>query len=88
MKVNPSLWTYDTLEGCCDRFYGWDTASCMGEENSFIGLYYPNWDDIENVGCLSDGKAPSYMKNNAAVWLYDSIESCKFHGLPLSFYAL
>jgi len=39
MILDPSLWLYDSLEGCCDRYFsGWNKNKCMNERGS--GFWY------------------------------------------------
>jgi len=39
MDLDPSLWLYDSLEGCCDRYFsGWNKNKCMNKRGS--GLWY------------------------------------------------
>ena len=41
MRLNPSLWTYDNLEDCCERYYSWD-QDCVansggGDDTTYTG---------------------------------------------------
>ena len=50
MRINPTQWLSNSLEGCCDKYYsGWNKNKCMNEEGS--GLWYV---DHENNRCVVD----------------------------------
>jgi len=39
MKMFPKWWLYDSLEGCCDKYYyGWNKPKCMNDGGS--GLWF------------------------------------------------
>ncbi|KAL3786559.1 hypothetical protein HJC23_006809 [Cyclotella cryptica] len=42
MQLNPSTWLYNSLEECCDRYYGaWNKNKCMNKQGS--GLWYVDY---------------------------------------------
>eukprot|EP00985_Skeletonema_marinoi_P006405 scaffold2771_cov198-Skeletonema_marinoi.AAC.3 len=51
----------------------------MVAAESKSGKWYPNWmanDESHKLTCSNDGREPTYMKNNAADYLFDSQEAC------------
>lgn len=90
MTKNPSSWMYETLDACCERYYGWDTIGCKlrnaeatlvsGSISSDLdptdSLYFPDWGITDT--CINDGSAPSYMKKQHSIWMYESqVECCQ-----------
>jgi len=81
-------WLYETLDSCCQRYFGWDEAGCKVRhaETTLVsgtipatvdpteGLYFPDWERTDT--CINDGTAPPYMKKAADLWMYDTLREC------------
>lgn len=86
MKLAPSSWLYDDLEGCCDRYFGgWNKNKCMGEGGS--GLWYVDYssdkcvvDCEEGSGAICGGLA--HLDPDE---LYQDPRSCCENKLPWVF---
>lgn len=87
MNRNPSSWMYETLDSCCQRYYGWDVVGCelRNAEETLVsgaisaleptdGLYFPDWGRTDT--CINDGTAPPYMKQQSSTWMYESLTDC------------
>ena len=79
MRRNPAGWIFDTIETCCDRYFGW-SPDCVTNSGGISGpdltadLYYADWEQSNT--CVSDGNAPGYMKSNPEVWMFDTLLDC------------
>merc|ERR1712111_106592 len=40
------------------------------------GIWYPDWQSSTNTYCVQDGNQPSYMDNNSANYLFNSLKDC------------
>lgn len=87
MNRDYSKWLYEDLEGCCQRYYGWDVVGCKlrNAEATLVSgsvvtldstedLYYPDWGKTDT--CVQDGEAPPYMKKQAQLWMYSTLIDC------------
>jgi hypothetical protein len=74
MTSNPMSYLFAQRSDCCSEHYEWNYADCMGTSPSSSNLYYPYWDDNENV-CKNDNNAPLFMIQNP-IWLHSDLESC------------
>ena len=81
MKKNGGYYE-STLQACCNRWFLWDVATCLGDSNYGVTLsgFYPNWNSVGStiVKCLNATEVtpPGYMLSNPSKWLYDSAPSC------------
>jgi len=60
---------------CCDKHYNYDLAACMGKSSTVALGYYPDWSQTESK-CVKDANVPDYMRQKAATYIFDDIESC------------
>ena len=57
MRINPTEWLSNSLEGCCDKYYsGWNKNKCVNEEGS--GLWYVNHENNQCVVDCEQGNGP------------------------------
>ena len=57
------------------RHYNYDLAACMGKSSTVALGYYPDWSQTESK-CVKDANVPDYMRQKAATYIFDDIESC------------
>lgn len=88
MNRNGGTWLYETLESCCQRYYGWDQAGCKlrnaeatlvsGSLSSIVDatdiLFFPDWERTDT--CINGGTAPPYMKAQSSIWMYSTLSGC------------
>jgi len=82
MRSDPSKWLYDTIESCCERYYGWDYDTCVvGSGGSSATTSTETWyvnqkDEICQQDCPTSAGAT--CGGNAKKWdtLYPTVESC------------
>ena len=74
---------HETLEECCQRYYHYDIATCMGSNLNVADIegFYPVWSDNTGeykIQCMSTCGAlpPKYMLNDPQFWIDDDIETC------------
>jgi hypothetical protein len=86
MVQNPSNFIFSDKASCCAEHYSWNEASCLGgiggtsishstATASSGKKYYADWTSGDET-CKNDGKAPEYMINNEATWLWDQLADC------------
>ena len=81
MKLT-GIWYETTLEACCERFYGWDVFTCLGNSGADTsGLATNMWRvNYEDLTCVQDCPASSGATcgGHANSWetLFDSAEDC------------
>lgn len=78
MRTNPKgIYLFDDLKSCCEKYFSWDMASCVGPSigTKYSDLYYPDWEG-DNEGCLNNGMAPSYMMTNPSAWMHKTLREC------------
>ena len=77
MTANPSAYMSSTLDKCCATYFGWNYDACMGDKRGVCvhSLWYPDWEG-SHTGCVSDGNEPSYMTNNAVIYLFATLTDC------------
>jgi len=88
MNRDHESWLYGNLISCCQRYYGWDVVGCIqrnaeatlvsGTISSIVDptdiLYFPDWERTDT--CINGGTAPAYMKDEANLWMYESLLDC------------
>lgn len=86
MELNPEGWLFETLEGCCERYYGgWNYNKCMNIKGS--GLWYVSH---LNGRCVTDckegqGATCGGLANPVSDDLYADPRSCCIADLPWVF---
>ncbi|EJK64824.1 hypothetical protein THAOC_14401, partial [Thalassiosira oceanica] len=76
MTLAPLTWMETTLEGCCEKYYGWMLNECKGTSGGApSGLWYPDWAGQDDT-CKNDGNEPEYMASNPIAWMKSSKQDC------------
>lgn len=89
MELNPEGWLFDSLEGCCNRYYeGWHFNLCMNIKGS--GLWYVSH---LNGKCVTDceegqGRTCGGLAELLSDQLYGDPRSCCVADLPWRFVEL
>jgi len=58
MGLNPSLWIFDNIDSCCQRYYNWNVAGCVfksGDDTTSVATsdwYVNNMNEICQQDCL------------------------------------
>ena len=83
MALAPSLWLYDDLEGCCDRYYiGWNKPHCMNAVGT--GKWFVDW---AHSKCVADCEVSIYYYYRflSVITCMDDIRtySCRHSTSPL-----
>ncbi|KAL7463373.1 hypothetical protein ACHAXS_003747 [Conticribra weissflogii] len=81
---NGNVWTYDSLEECCARFFpGWNYNKCVNPNGSGSNYFYVDW---INEHCVKDCIGPAPCGGLAEAWdhLYERSTDCcaKLPGIP------
>lgn len=88
MRANPSAWVFNTLAGCCARYFSWNQASCLASGGTTVtgtanatNLWFPDWENTSpnNFRCLQDTNTtnpPEYIANNPTSWLRSTVNDC------------
>jgi len=79
MLSNANYFLSNSIEECCEKFYGWRYFACTGTRPELTnGEYYPNWSGSgsSTATCLNDSKMPDYMLTNQAWYLSTTLEKC------------
>ncbi|KAL7485151.1 hypothetical protein ACHAW6_010776 [Cyclotella cf. meneghiniana] len=72
----PGNYLFNTKKDCCQKYYSWNYAECVGEEDAGSGEnWYVDWTSGDDT-CKNDGKAPKYMIQQAELWLFELQEDC------------
>lgn len=65
MLSNADYFLSNSIEECCEKFYGWKYFACTGARPVLThGEYYPNWSGSGTATCEKDDKMPGYMLSN------------------------
>ncbi|KAL7533669.1 hypothetical protein ACHAXR_006666 [Thalassiosira sp. AJA248-18] len=74
MRNNPSMWLYDDVEKCCERFFNYELGECINESTVASGgnattagsnEWYPNWGERK---CAQDCIGSSPCGGLAKAW--------------------
>ena len=86
MTQNPADYMFNSKKDCCNQYYFWMVAECMGGAKARSGsFWYADWTSGDNTNtCKNDGEVPDYMTANKSMWLYENQEDCcKFIGISI-----
>lgn len=79
MTANPDIWMYDDQAGCCNRYFLYNLADCLGTSAVASNKYFPDWSNGgDDNGCKQDtaaNPAPQYMQDSN-VWFFDTLDAC------------
>jgi hypothetical protein len=91
MRQDPSSWIYPDVDSCCERYYNYAQDECIiasgGTAPVAVSKWYPAWAKEGNDSkCIFGADAPSYMKIQAAIWLYDDASACceRYYGYAMN----
>ena len=75
MTENSVVYLFSTKRDCCEEHYSFSLEKCLGTSAGTSGRkYYPDW--LGDNTCKNNGAAPTYMVQNPAMWLSDTLEAC------------
>mmetsp|Transcript_17359 Transcript_17359/g.27209 ORF Transcript_17359/g.27209 Transcript_17359/m.27209 type:complete len:182 (+) Transcript_17359:825-1370(+) len=81
MLSNANYFLSNSIEECCEKYYGWKYFACTGTKPELTnGEYYPNWSGSgsSTATCVKvkDDNMPDYMLNDQAWYLSTTLEKC------------
>lgn len=88
MLQNRVAWMYADKESCCKKYYGYNVASCMGDDfvQSGVVEWYVDWTSEECVKSCPLSNSDTKCGGYRATWQpsYESVTACckKLHWIP------
>ena len=77
MLGNKDYFLSNSLEECCEKFYGWDFYKCTKTAPILTnGEYFPDWERDSSDHCTKEGEIPTYMLTNQKYYLSPTLEDC------------